>query len=173
MKTHRLFFALWPSAQVRHSIVESFSHLPPPVKGRFMQPHNLHVTLHFIGSVTEEIKDCMHVAAQGVVAKGFDIELNCYGHFSKAKILWMGLQNIPAELIQLHKNLGVALSGCGYQCDKRDYSPHATLMRKCTKPIMGQQKFSILWAVNDFVLVESIPGDSGVNYRVIERYSML
>ena len=116
MKTHRLFFALWPSAQVRHSIVETFSQLPPPVKGRFMQAHNLHVTLHFIGSVTEDTRKCLHVAAQGLAAqggiRGFEFDLNCYGHFSKAKILWMGMQNIPTELFQLQKNLGVALSEC-------------------------------------------------------------
>ncbi|MBN4063353.1 RNA 2',3'-cyclic phosphodiesterase [Cardiobacterium sp. AH-315-I02] len=176
MKTHRLFFALWPPAQVRHSIVETFSQLPPPVKGRFMQAHNLHVTLHFIGSVTEDKKDCLHVAAQGLDeqggVKGFDIELNCYGHFSKVKILWMGVQNLPAELMQLQKNLGIALSGCGYQCDKRLYNPHVTLMRKCTKPIVVQQTFSIPWRVDEFVLVESTQDDSGVNYRVIEKYPL-
>lgn len=176
MKTHRLFFALWPSAQVRHSIVEIFSQLPQPAKARLMQVHNLHVTLHFIGSVTEDIKDCLHVAAHDFSEQGsvreFELNLDYYGHFPRAKILWMGAKILPDELIRLQKNLGVALSGGGYQSDKRPYNPHVTLMRKCTKPIAVQQKFSIPWTVDEFVLVESIPGDLGVNYRVMEKYPL-
>ncbi len=176
MKTHRLFFALWPSAQVRHSIIETFLELSQPAKGRAVATHNLHVTLNFIGSVTDVNKDCLHVAAQGFVeqggVKGFDIDLDCYGYFSKAKILWMGMQNLPTELMQLQKNLGAAFSVCGHQSDKRLYNPHVTLMRKCTKPMVAEQMFSISWRVEDFALVESIQGESSVNYQLIEKYPL-
>lgn len=170
MKTRRLFFALWPTDQVRHAIVETFSQLPPSVEGRIMQPHNLHVTLHFVGSVTNEIKDCMHTAAQTISSEPFECHLDQFGSFRRARILWMGCQNVSVELRQLHNKLGVTLENCGYQTEKRIFSPHVTLKRKCVSPFTNQTGFSIPWLVNEFVLVESLIDKQGVNYQVIEKY---
>lgn len=95
MKTHHLFFALWPDEQVRHAIVETLSLLPPSLEDRVMQPHNLHVTLHFVDQVAQERKHCMHAAAQSVKAEACQLNLDRLGLFSKAKIFWMGSQNTP------------------------------------------------------------------------------
>lgn len=172
-KTYRLFFALWPSDQIRQSIVEVLSGLPPKSKGRVITPHNLHATLHFVGQVTEFTKDCMHVAAQSVNAEAFQLDLDCFGHFPKAKIFWMGAKNAPEKLAQLHKKLGIAIEGCGFVSDKRAYTPHVTLMRKCVHSALKYEDFSIPWTVDEFVLVESVQDEAGVNYRVLERYSLL
>ena len=180
MKTRRLFFALWPTDQVRHSIVETFSQLPLNDKGHIMQPRNLHVTLHFIGSVTEDVKNCMHTAAQTIRSNSFECDLDRFGSFRRARILWMGCQNVSVELTQLHHKLAVALENCGYQSEKRVFSPHVTLMRKYLIPFgnqMGNQSaeqidFSITWLVNEFVLVESHSDKQGVNYQVIEKYPL-
>lgn len=169
---HRLFFALWPSELVRQSVINTAMPLARKLDGRIIKRHNLHVTLHFIGQVSEEIKECMHEAAQTVTSESFSVNLDHFGHFSRAKIFCMGANTVPAGLIRLHDQLGEALSKCGYQCDKRPYSPHVTLMRKCKKVSSGQREFSIPWAVNKFVLVESVQDVSGLNYRVIERYPL-
>ena len=172
IKTHRLFFALWPTDKVRQSLVELISQLPRQINGRAIQPQNLHVTLHFVGQVTEPTKDCMHAAAQSVNAQTFQLNLDCFGHFPKAKILWMGSQNTPAQLTQLHKKLGVAIENCGFNSDTRAFSPHVTLMRKCRKPDTAQSEFSLPWCIEEFVLVESITYKEGVNYQVIEKYPL-
>lgn len=172
-KTYRLFFALWPTDQVRQSIVEAFSGISPQIKGRVIQPHNLHVTLHFVGQVTESTKGCMHAAARSVEAEAFQLDLDNPGYFPKAKIFWMGAQNIPAQLTLLHKKLGAAIEGCGFNADTRPFSPHVTLMRKSVHPAMKYEDFSIPWTVDEFVLVESVQDEAGVNYRVLERYSLL
>ncbi len=173
MKTHRLFFALWPSDQVRHSIVELFSQLPQQKKARVIQPQNLHITLHFVGSVTEENKDCMHAAAQAISSAPFEYNLDHFGYFSRAKILWMGCRELPVELIQLHKKLGTAIENCAYQQEKRAYAPHVTLMRKCANPGPRQIDFSIPWFIDEFVLVESVTQQHGVDYQVIEKYPLV
>ncbi len=172
-KTYRLFFALWPDAQVRQSIVDMLSRLAPQMKGRVIKQHNLHVTLHFVGQATESTKDCMHAAARSVDAETFQLDMDTLGHFPKAKIFWMGAQNIPAQLTQLHKKLGAAIEDCGFNADTRPFLPHVTLMRKSVNPAMKYEDFSIPWTVDEFVLVESVQDEAGVNYRVLERYSML
>jgi 2'-5' RNA ligase len=171
-KTLRLFFALWPTTKVRQSIVETFSRLPRQIKGRVIRPQNLHVTLHFVGQVTEPSKDCIHAAAQSVNAQTFQLNLDCFGHFPKAKIFWMGPQNVPAQLVHLHQKLGDAIADCGFKSETRPFSPHVTLMRKCSKPGIAQSDFSLPWRVEEFVLVESITCKEGVNYQVIEKYPL-
>ena len=172
MKTRRLFFALWPSDNVRHSIVEIYSQLPKQIKGPVIQPQNLHITLHFPGSVTEENKDCMHIAAQAVRSASFECNLDYVGYFSRAKIFWMGYQHQSVELVQLHRDLGESLAHCGYQSEPRQYKPHVTLMRKCLDPLDANKDFIIPWYVDEFVLVESVSRSDGVHYQVIEKYPL-
>lgn len=171
-KTYRLFFALWPSEQVRQSIVEQLSCMSPRLNGRVMQQQNLHATLHFVGQVTEQTKDCMHVAARSVNAEAFQLDLDCFGHFPKAKIFWMGTPNPPVQLVLLHKKLGAAIEDCGFNADTRPFSPHVTLMRKHSGPVPAKAEFSIPWRVEEFVLVESITYKEGVKYQVIEKYPL-
>ena len=172
MKTRRLFFALWPSASTRQSIVDTASPYIFDLKGRATQPANLHITLHFVGQVNDAVKDRMHKAARGVSGRLFVLDLNSYGHFSKAKIFWMGMQEIPSELVYLHNKLGDALTECGYCCEQRPYRPHITLMRKCAGTDLKYSNFSIPWTVNEFVMVESVQDGASVNYRVIEHYPL-
>ena len=173
IKTHRLFFALWPSDQVRQAILNVLSSLPAQLNGRVMQTQNLHATLHYVGQVTDSTKDCMHAAAQSVKAEGFQLNLDRFGLFPKAKIFWMGVQNTPDQLMQLHNKLGIALEDCGFIVDTRAYAPHLTLLRKCRGPVPENMNFSIPWRVEEFVLVESITYKEGVKYQVLERYSLI
>jgi 2'-5' RNA ligase len=171
-KKRRLFFSLWPDEQTRHLIAETFSQLPQAKKGREMQLHNLHMTLYFIGSTTDDIKECLHTAAQTIHADSFALNLDHFGYFPRAKIFWMGCHESPHELIQLHDDLTAAIENCGYRPEKNVFIPHVTLMKKYVKPMSVQIDFSIQWPVDDFALVESRSDNNGVKYRVIEKYSL-
>lgn len=137
-----------------------------------MQPSNLHITLHFIGNVYKEKVDCLHEVAKNISAESFSLNLDCYGHFYKARVFWMGCKQKPEALKKLHKKLSDAFLQCDYQAESRAYAPHVTLMRKLTKPGEYIVPDPVHWDVNEFCLVESIPIDSGVEYRVIERYPL-
>ena len=171
-QTRRLFFALWPDDQVRQSINEAFSAVSIPDSCRVIQPENWHITLHFVGQVRYQTKDCLHHAALAIKNQPFLINLDCFGCFKKAKIFWMGCQNLPVELAQLHKNLGVSLANCDYQNESREYKPHITLMRKCVTSVNSAEDFVIPWFVDKFSLIESISDSHGVNYQVIEKYPL-
>ena len=172
-RMHRLFFALWPNDQVRQSIIEILPAVPASGNCRITQAENLHITLHFIGRVTHEVKGCLHHAAQSIKNKPFFVNLDYLGDFKKAKICWMGCKVLPVELMLLHDKLGESLANCGYQIESLDYKPHITLMRKCTTPVNSIQDFVIPWFVDEFALIESIPVSRGVRYQVIEKYSLI
>lgn len=84
----------------------------------------------------------------------------------------MGCREASDKLTQLYNELGAAIAPCGYQQEKRHYAPHFTLIRKCANPGSVQSDFSIPWYVDEFVLVESVTHQQGVEYRVIEKYSL-
>ncbi len=172
MKRYRLFFALWPSPWVRKAIVQTASPLLDEMHGRPIQAENLHITLHFIGSVTQHKKDCLQQAAKAVIAQPFNLSLDCFGTFRKARIFWMSAQKLPAELSLLHDHLEEALSACDFHGDERPYSPHLSLLRKGDEAGDGFPDFSINWPVDEFVLLESVTDSDGIHYKVIEKYPL-
>jgi 2'-5' RNA ligase len=103
----------------------------------------------------------------------FNVKLDRFGYFKRAKILWIGPRQLPDELVRLHQDLGEALSPCGYKSEARQYNPHVSLMRKCESLKALQHELTIPWSADEFVLVESIQTESGVEYRVIEHYPLL
>ena len=115
----------------------------------------------------------MHEAAGSIRFRPFQLSLDRFGHFKKARVMWMGMNTMPAELDSLHDDLGEVLSGCEFDCDKRPYAPHLTLVKKCTDPVPEYEGPPVAWTVDGFVLVESVPCDGGVTYQVLERYTMV
>ena len=174
METRRIFFALWPDDKVRKAIIDTAGKATHAnSKGRLMRGGNLHVTLHFIGRVSDEKLKCLNQAAQTLRFEPFELMLNRYGHFHAARIFWMGCLSVPEPLIRLHAHLGSALTICDYQPEIRAYTPHVTLLRKCKNPEVLEEFKPIYWQVNSFALVESLPTDEGVEYRVIHDYPAL
>lgn len=174
-KTHRLFFALWPDEKTRQSIVETFSQFHPQKNARVLSPQDLHVTLHFLGHVTDETRHNMHLSAQKINSEKFVMNLDCFGYFSKAKIFYMGCNKPPANLLRLHQDLANTLEVCGYTSEAATYITHVSLMRKCAgheavKLLDKPPSFSIPWPVDEFVLVESQLNKQASSYRVIEHY---
>lgn len=171
--THRLFFALWPDDEVREALVKGLMQTPQyQMHGRIMDPANLHITLHFIGNVSSEQKDCLRQAAQSIRGEAFKLRLDYYGHFYRARVFWMGCRQVPDELKNLYQELGVALERCNYQMERRPYAPHVTLMRKLNRPGDMPQPQVIEWPVRAFALVQSETQPEGVRYKVMDYYPL-
>ena len=182
MKKRRLFFALWPEMEVRQAIARQTAPYLKKNNGRVIPAANLHITLHFIGSVDDEMAGCLHTAASAVKAEPFQLELDTFGYFSRARIAWLGVTQTPQAVLHLKQALGEQLTDCGYRPESRKFSPHVTLMRNCRRPVSALRgEVSIPWTVNRFVLLESVQqaigesqgaGRQGVSYRVIEQYPL-
>jgi 2'-5' RNA ligase len=78
----------------------------------------------------------------------------------------------PAVAIELAERLRGSLRGQLKQLDERPYSPHITLARDLPRGLRPRTITTLRQNVNEFVLVESVPGAGGSHYSVLERWPL-
>jgi RNA 2',3'-cyclic 3'-phosphodiesterase len=172
MTDPRLFFALWPDAQVRDELASRMKKLQPR-EGHSHHPDDLHMTLVFLGPVADESRDSIERAADNVVAHSFELQIDRCGFWAKPRILWTAPENKPMPLIQLVKDLNVELMHYGYKPETRAYKPHVTLYRKAQGAELNQLLPAIRWVVSEFVLASStVPGASTTRYQILKRWTL-
>ena len=169
----RVFFALWPEQATRQEISRVFKKSPQSSQpGQSFRASNLHLTLAFPGNVSTDQLDCYIEAARKLKSASFDLELNSFGYFKQARVFWLGPTTIPTALSRLQSNLIKALTHCGYQPESQLFTPHITLMRKTELVNAPVCDSSILWKVNQFVLLESIQTSDGVIYQPLKTFDL-
>lgn len=169
--TQRLFFALWPSEEVRSGLAEVMASLhvghakPVPAE-------NLHITLLFLGSVTTQTRTCAEAIAAGIAGHPFELSLDQIGFWPQSGILWLGARELPESLAALVRDLHLGIAGCGIDLDARPFKPHVTLMRKALVVRRERPLGAVAWRVDDFVLVESKTTRDGSHYQVLTSWRL-
>jgi 2'-5' RNA ligase len=171
-KDVRLFFALWPDPVIRAQLQQAAASITLTSGARRVPDFNLHMTLHFIGNVYLEQMTCLQQQAGQVRAAAFSLRIDCQGLFAKPGVGWLGCGHLPSALDDLHHELGVRLSHCGYRPEQRRYHPHVSVARKLTAIDADARFTAIDWPLREFALIESCPLENGVQYRVVERYPL-
>src|SRR5262245_48342032 len=124
----RLFVGVGLPADVRMRLSALCAGVPG---ARWTPPENFHLTLRFIGEVSEADAEDIHDTLMSVRTKAFDISLAGVGHFeSKGQVhtLWAGIEKNP-ELTALRDRIESALVRFGLEPEERRYTPHVTLAR--------------------------------------------
>jgi 2'-5' RNA ligase len=182
----RLFIALWPEAAVREALYAQAA--PYAALGRRLPARNLHVTLAFLGAVPagriEELARLLRSARPPACKLSFDR----LGYFARTRVLWAGCSEVPAPLTAYQQRLMTALAGAGFRTEKRDFTPHVTLLRDAGRPpadLTGRgvpragsaeggpgvpwTGASVPWAVREIALVDSELAAGGPRYTVLRR----
>ena len=166
----RLFFALWPDNKTQ----SSFYHVARKLKddkSRLVKKSNLHITLEFIGDVSEYDQQQVIDQANLIKAEPFEIKLSNVGWWRKPGVLWIGLEHIPQSLTNLVESIKQIVEQQGLETDERSYKPHVTIARKAKKIQLPKQTIDIRWQVNVFALVESKSTEMGVAYQIIQQWA--
>ncbi|MCG8486869.1 MAG: RNA 2',3'-cyclic phosphodiesterase [Chromatiales bacterium] len=172
MPDQRLFFALWPEAEVREALLQQLS-VGPQVKGRRHNPNDLHMTLVFLGQLQGRKLACIEQAAESVSGQRFELSLDHTGYWPRPKIVWIAPQSTPEPLIQLVDGLKQQLAGCGFEPERRTYRPHVTLYRKAQRITPWQLAKPSQWPVKEFVLASSNnPAPNQSRYKILQRWPL-
>ena len=168
----RLFFAIWPDAEVVQKIkphaIKHFANC----QGQIVDKNNWHITLAYFGAIDENIQTCLEQQAVKIQSQPFDLNLQSLGFWKKPKVAWLAPQIIPDTLKQLAFDIQQNLIPCGYEPETRDYQPHVTLVKKAQQPPLTNEIQPIHRQVDEFCLIESKTFPTGAEYQVIKRWDL-
>lgn len=138
----RLFVAVFPPIEVRqaalHAARDAMRDLEDRV--RWTRLENVHLTLKFLGEVSDEKLKQVSAALREVCASHtpFDASLASIGAFPserRARVVWAGTGAGSEELGVLAADVEAALESLGFGREGRAFVPHATLGRVRGKPV--------------------------------------
>lgn len=160
-------------------------HTPPHVKHKrahasVLSSHpyaipvaNYHITLCFLGDITHRQHDAIISELDTIVAPPFSVVLDTTGVWNGPKILVAAPSVKGPALVELARATRKAARASNISVEKREYSPHVTVIRKAnhTLPVPGFSPHIEL-AVSAFHLFESVSTPSGVTYPIRHSWSL-
>jgi len=168
---HRLFFALWPPAEVQVWLAEVARDLQREVGGKATRTEAIHLTLVFLGDVAAARVDEVMAVGERVPCEPFTLALDTTGCWLHNRIAWVGPASTPPALIAMASELQAEVRALGFAIDERPYAPHITLVRKAGRARRAAAlRTSLPWPVDHFVLVSSQLDAQGSRYTVIGRW---
>jgi RNA 2',3'-cyclic 3'-phosphodiesterase len=134
-KTFRTFVAVQISEAIRARAGELLAALSgTTAEVKWVEPHNLHLTLKFLGEVSErEIAHVCRAVERGAAqVEPFEIEVRGAGAFPNAarpRTVWLGAGAGAEQMVVLHDRIEVPLAELGYRQEHRRFQSHLTIGR--------------------------------------------
>jgi 2'-5' RNA ligase len=150
---------------------------------RWVEPENMHVTLRFIGEVSEADAEEIHVELLRLVAKPFSFHITgmeTFGQGRKAHALFASVPLTP-QLEVLQTRVEAAVARAGQPRETRKFKPHVTIARLKNVPetqLLGFIQAHNLFragpiAADHFILYESRMGNGGSAYFPLAEYPLV
>ena len=97
-----------------------------------VERENIHMTLRFLGDVSEGILEDVKVLVSEFEFSPFQMELEGIGVFpnlGRPRVVWVGLTKGAEELAEIFNKLEPSLVGMGFKPEGRGFRPHITIAR--------------------------------------------
>lgn len=182
-RTVRTFVAVEISSEIRTRAAQLMAKLnSTAAKVRWVEPHNLHLTLKFLGDVDLlEIPELCQAVTDAVAdLPPFEIEARGAGVFpdlSNPRTVWLGIGRGTDEMVELHAAVERSLTGLGFRRDQRRFRPHLTIGRvrgagpgnsELAERVAEQADFSGgVASVEEVVVFSSELGREGPTYEML------
>lgn len=120
---------------------------------RWVPAENVHLTLKFLGDVSESNLEVIKDVLRTVVTnhEKFEISVGGLGAFPKARtprVIWIGIE-APPELASIQRNLESETARLGYARERRSFSPHLTLAR-VSRNASSRDVYQVAEVLNSF-----------------------
>ncbi len=182
----RCFIAIDLCDAVRQAVAGCIEQLEPLSRDiRWVPPANLHLTLKFLGEVSDvHVRDVnRRLQELAAVSAPFSLEVFGTGVFPNTRrptVLWIGIQQSPG-LVHLQEGVEKTLAQLGFPPEARRFAPHLTIGR--VKGVRGvdaalkhlltfQNAFFGSINVNEIMLMQSVLSPSGAIYSAVGRYQL-
>lgn len=129
VRLRRVFFALWPGTQFRQQLGVTSTRLLERVEGRRLASEDWHVTVCFIGGVTEAVLAALEASAAAVMSDPFSLRFDRLEYWREARVVAVTAREVPACAVELASSLRALARSLGLTPDEKPLRPHLTLMR--------------------------------------------
>ena len=180
----RVFLAI-PLYEIFHqeieSLLRSFCREIPDV--RWAELRQVHLTLHFFGSVPIKEIDLIHLFSKKVALlfSPLALSLDRLGGFpglERPEIVWLGVAEPTGRLLSLQKAIQGEVRTFGFKTEARPFQPHATIGRVKRKskdlgPRLAKVGFGLptpAKIADHFVLYQSHCLPEGARYEALKTY---
>ncbi|HLD06828.1 MAG TPA: RNA 2',3'-cyclic phosphodiesterase [Candidatus Nanoarchaeia archaeon] len=172
----RIFIAI----QVPEGLSDVFRRLQKALpRAGLILPRSFHLTLRFLGEVSEQEVAGIRKALRQVKVTPFSLATGSLGVFPSASFIQVVYAGIVGEGVrQLQKSVDAALQGIGIPVEKEAFSPHITIAR--VKSMEDKQAFATAveampmerheFAVRTFCLMKSSLAKGGAVHERLEEY---
>jgi 2'-5' RNA ligase len=99
---------------------------------KLVDPKNIHVTVRFLGNVTQDMIEKIYAEMKSVQFVPFNIKICGLGAFPDMRyprVCWAGITEGSTELRGIFSQLEPRLQGLGFPAEPRGFSPHLTIAR--------------------------------------------
>ena len=166
-RARRLFFALWPSDELRQQIEHETRNPARLSGGRTIPAANLHITLAFLGSVSEaKIEDAKR-SGNAAAVQPFELILGELTWWERQQLLCLEPTEGAEALQDLAGRLHTELRARGFMVELRPFRAHVTVAREVVRAHDFKLINQLRWQVNRLELVESRTLPSGSVYTVL------
>lgn len=176
----RCFIAINIDEEIKKEIMKIQKQLPD-FTGKKTEPKNIHLTLKFLGEISDEKLKIVREKLRETKFPIFFLSLNKLGFFSEKilKILWLGVDFNCKEIFNLQKFIDDKMSEIGFSKEKR-FMGHLTIAR--IKNVENRKKFfedfgkikptELKFEVKKFFLIESELKPGKPIYKIIEEFKL-
>jgi 2'-5' RNA ligase len=148
---------------------------------RWTSPETWHITLQFLGEVSNENYNCLLEHLREIRSPRIPITLQGTGFFDRAGVFFAGIE-VPPELRQLERFVVAATSSCGVVAEDRPYHPHVTLARakgdhhvRTLRALKSRARTDVIFpafTAREFLLCQSFLGSQGARHEIRERFPL-
>ena len=152
---------------------------------RWVEPRQVHLTLHFFGPVSAAEIELIHLSSRKVASlfSPLKLRLDRIGGFpslERPDLVWLGVEEPTGRLLSLQKALQGEVRTLGFKTEARPFQPHVTIGRvkrksQDLKPLLAKVLFA--WPTSEkiadhFVLFQSHNLPEGVRYEILRTYPL-
>lgn len=164
----RLFFALWPDADIAAQFAQVARQFNLGTRGRSVDPKNYHVTLAFVGEVPAAKLAGLQLIAQSLRVPRFTLTCDAIEFWREPRVVVAAAGAAPPGLIELSSKLNHGIGSA-----QERLRAHVTLARKVAQAPVLQAMSPIAWTATHFSLIRSDTGGVESAYTVLDTWPLL
>jgi len=179
----RLFVAIELTAEMRDALREVQGSLGRATEGiRWVRPEQLHLTIKFLGEVTDgKVSRVAEAVARSAARSSvFEMQLTecgCFPLRGPVRIVWVGTHDGSGALQECVNTVEEEMEGIGFPKESRPFSAHLTIGRAkdgrgasgIRAPVERCKVTPVRQSVDELTLMSSVLSPKGPSYSVVSK----